>query len=85
MTSSGQCSCNTGYSGVDCGSCASEYSREGMRCVLEGQCHCDNALLHALLYALFDLLVNPTHSVLSLSLQSSEGQPVRMPLASLGD
>lgn len=39
MTSSGQCSCNTGYSGVDCGSCALDYSREGVRCVLEGQTH----------------------------------------------
>ena len=45
MTSSGQCSCNTGYSGVDCGSCALGYSREGMRCVLEGQGHSGNAFL----------------------------------------
>ena len=83
ITSSGQCSCNTGYSGVDCGSCALGYSREGRRCVLEGQYHCGHALLHVL----FDVLVNPTHilSVLSLSLQSHEGQPVRLPLASLGD
>ncbi|KAL0022292.1 hypothetical protein WJX79_005985 [Trebouxia sp. C0005] len=35
LTSSGACSCSTGYSGVDCGKCALGYSREGMRCVLE--------------------------------------------------
>lgn len=45
MTSSGQCSCNTGYSGVDCGSCALGYSREGVRCVLEGEGQSGSALL----------------------------------------
>ncbi len=42
MTSSGECTCNTGYSGVDCGKCALGYSREGMRCVLasESSLHC---------------------------------------------
>lgn len=45
MTSSGQCTCNTGYSGVDCGSCALGYSREGVRCVLEGEGHPGQALL----------------------------------------
>ena len=37
MTSSGECTCNTGYSGVDCGKCALGYSRESMRCVLESE------------------------------------------------
>ena len=37
MTSSGQCSCNTGYSGVDCGKCSLGYSREGLRCILASE------------------------------------------------
>ena len=37
MTSSGQCTCSQGYSGLDCGKCASGYSREGLRCVLESK------------------------------------------------
>ena len=56
-----------------------------MRCVLEGQRHCGNAILHALLYAL--LHVRPTHvlNVQSLSLQNNPGQQIRMSLTSSGD
>ena len=35
-TATGACSCNTGYSGSDCSSCAAGYTRQGTRCITTG-------------------------------------------------